>query len=265
MKKIGVFLILGALCVALLAGCGSNNTPSEVTESNVAISTESETAEASTPESSEESSENPSDAPTITMQLQDYTGNNIGEFPMISGVENDAVDTINQQIKDRMTTYQQHLQNDDGSWIEHRAYPVSTSHYLNIVTTEVSYPNYGTQGVAKSYNYDIDNQTVVSVDDALALANTTREEIEAVCDVYIANTDEYLEVTKVDMDAFVIHEDVSVDFFIRIATDNKADAPTSGVTGASNALYTYNASEKTITPYVVNSELIPGAGLSDAS
>ena len=263
MKKLGVFLILGALCAALLAGCGSLDAPAEIPESSSMITAPSEpepssaTETVSAPEESEPS-DTSADTSAITMQLQDYTDDNIGEFPMITGVENDAVEQINQAIAQKMEAYQAHLEENDGSSMECRAYPITTDRYLNIVMTEITYPSYGTQGAVYSYNYDMETEAVVSVEEAFSMANTTREQIEADGAAYITDNMQYQEVKKTDINAFVINEDGSVDFFIRIYTKNSPDTPSDRVTGASNAIYTYSA-DGTITPYN-GSSLIPGVG-----
>lgn len=117
--------------------------------------------------------------PAIVMETQYYDRyENYIEIPALAlpvGERNDAVDAINAALQELRQEYE-FAQNSIWGGNLCLFYPSTTDRYINLVffLTEESY---GYDGLIRSWTYDKKEGVQVTVEDALALAGTTQEEL----------------------------------------------------------------------------------------
>lgn len=277
-KKLAITLLLGALCsTVLLAGCNTQMMSS--TESNNAQASSSQTEsqeESAATVASENSNSSTVDSldnstttsatPTVTMQLQEYSGDNIGEVPVLSGVKNDAIDKINSELADLVAEYQEtkaeNSANSPVAWVECRAYPSVNKKYVNLAFTWAEYPTYGTQGKVISYVYDIDNQKEIDPEDALTLTNTTKAQIQSACATLLEQENPYQTISDLDVEGCKMNEDGSADIYVVVSVTFPSDTPLEYAATDYNAIYIYHTATQTISAYKVNQPLIPAKELA---
>ncbi len=103
----------------------------------------------------------------IGVMTQEYAGDNIAEILMIKydgqqpalapyGYRNPEIESFNNAIKFGIhQRYNEFMDNNhDGRTIEIKSYPFTSQEYLQIVTTSVIHPAYGTDGSIASYNFN---------------------------------------------------------------------------------------------------------------
>ena len=116
----------------------------------------------------------------VSMAEQVYSGSNIYEIPQFDGESKEAV-MLNVNIYERMAPYitgWETIKNDETYWYEIKSYPICDKRYRQVVVTALELPNYGTDGDVFSFCYDSRKNTVLTLDDALAQANVSRETAE---------------------------------------------------------------------------------------
>lgn len=256
-KKFGIFLILGAMCAALLAGCDAD--PAAVSSDDPQSSTPSTTVSSAVSEdaSSETLSSETSavvEIPTVEMVLDEQKGDNIGEFMQLTGVRNDAIDKINDEIASLMEDYQEAASRDDGTWAEYRSYVDSNSRYINILVHYITYPTYGTQGRIAAFTYDIVNQKALSAEDCMAQVGTNKDQLQDLFEHYYAAEAEsnlYRDIVNLDVVGCTRNVDGTADFYLIVETEPKADAPDEYQTSSSDAIYVYSTTDGSFTTFTV--------------
>lgn len=125
----------------------------------------------------------------IAMMTQEYIDENIAEIPMISydwgapefseyGGKNPEIEALNNSIKFGLQMiYNDFMDSGAEGSIEIRTYPFTDDKYLQMVSTYVTYPSYGTDGNITSYNFDKEENKFMALDDVINDANLTREDI----------------------------------------------------------------------------------------
>ncbi len=168
MRKL-LLLGLVATSVMIMAACGSNTDESSNSGTKEKTTTEKTTKEKDTDDVKVSKKE--SINARITFPTQDYDDEVIAEIPYIEcDGESSEIDSLNRLINQGIGMIYNNFLNDyvagDGS-IEIRSYPMTNDRYIQVVLTYNTYPCYGTAGSIYSYNYDRDNDEVVTLEMAL--------------------------------------------------------------------------------------------------
>ena len=145
----------------------------------------------------------------INVFTQEYDGNNIAEIlTMSSETENANIDRINGLIlNDIQQPYNQFKANqDDYGWVEIKSYPFTSRDYLQIVTTYVEYPIYGTDGEIYSYNFSLTKGRYIELSEIMNdLGLTDAALTQKIQDLYARDVREEDEsVIKVTAKGFLI-------------------------------------------------------------
>ena len=131
--------------------------------------------------------------PTLVMETQYYDRySNYVEIPVLSlpaGEENEAVDAINAALNDLREEYAS-AQNSIRGGNYCLFYPSTTDRYINL-TFFLNEDSYGHDGWVRSWVYDKKEAALVTEEDALTLAGTTREALCGGLEGLIANDPEY--------------------------------------------------------------------------
>lgn len=251
-KKLGVFLILGALCASLLAGCSfggqpTADTPSDPSASSGAASaveseTSSETEESSVPESKPEETK-----PTIGWETayQNTNGQSSALLVKITGDSNPAINAINGEIDEIRRDYEEDLQElDDYSWVEYTAAPSGGERFLNIVVHNITYPTYAYQGEVKTFIYDIENERQISEDEVLRQLNLSEDALQQMFKGYynsLYGNNQYRIIDDFEVEGAILSEDGSATLFLQVETEDGPNMPMEYITGISNELYVYDS------------------------
>lgn len=115
------------------------------------------------------------DVPTVT---ETPSGCRI-EVPQILGSERAAVLEINGEIRELARTMEETYSEDEVMWCEMTAWPSETDRYISLVLHLQEFPAYGTCGQIQSWVYDRNTGERLTLDDALAMAETDPEAITA--------------------------------------------------------------------------------------
>jgi len=160
-------LLIIFLTLFLLSGCVSRQPASEA---GVMSSRESAAGEESIPEASlEEPAEEPEARPALTPYHQLYDGDNIVEVLHFTGADTSPVlFGLNEDI-DRFSAdmLEEYAKGGGDTWVELRAYPFTNDRYLQIVATKTICPALGTDGKIQSFNYDLQLDKRVTVQDIM--------------------------------------------------------------------------------------------------
>ena len=231
MKKSTVLAILLALfCISLIA-CSQGNTPNtqQPAASASGRSTVDEPSQAVTPPDSEiDNSET-----RLAMLTNERIGENIAEIPYISydssqpalaelGGKNTEIDIINDAIKNGIQ--QQYndfmaITDNGGERIEIRCFPFVSKSAIQLVVTDIIFPNYGTDGKMQAYYFDLVRNQLVMVEDVLAAAGLTNGMIEnEVKQLYVPER-AGMYVGEVEIVGFVVYEDV-LRFLLEVTVEN---------------------------------------------
>lgn len=260
-KKLGVFLILGAMCATLLVGCDADpasvsSAPQSDTPSTIVSS---ETSETTSSEALSSETSAVSEIPTVDLVLDEQKGDNVGEFMQLVGVQNDAIDKINDGIAALMEDYQEIAAHDDGSWAEYRSYVDSNSRYINIIVHYNTYPTYGTQGKIAAFTYDIVNQKALDAEDCMSQVGTNKDQLQDLFEHYYATETEsnpYRNILNLDIVGCKRNVDGTADFYLIAETEPKDDAPEAYQTTKSDNIYIYHTADSSFAAYDGNSDLM---------
>jgi len=154
----------------------------------------------------------------ITVMTQEYIVDNIAEILMISyngqqpvfeeyNWKNPEIELLNNSIKGELNDmYNDFMIDPNYSWIEIKSYPFTSEDYLQIVSTYVIYPTYGTDGDMVSYNFDKKANKYIMLDEAMSDLGLTEEIItQNVKDLYVSEyPGDYIE--KVETAGFLIRD-----------------------------------------------------------
>lgn len=177
----------------------------------------------------------------IGIMLQEYVGDNIAEILAIFydgsqpalrefNYHNPSIEELNLTIRaahqDRYYSFLNQALTD--KWIEIRSYPFASKDYLQIVTTTATYPSYGTDGELVSYNFNKSQNAVISLEDALATAGLSNENLaEAVQAVYVLEHSG-LGLSSVNATGFLIRQNdlgEELEFLIEATVENPNAEP----------------------------------------
>jgi hypothetical protein len=165
----------------------------------------------------------------IAVMTQEYEGDNIaeilkieydGENPEIAAINSDISNDVYQRYSDFKTGGEQ-----EGNWMETRAYPFTGDDYLQIVMTQVEYPIYGTDGEIWSYNFDRrENARVLLADVMNALELTEDALTQRIKELY---TPEFpsQSVGAVSARGFRILPDGQTQLLLRVTVENSEAEP----------------------------------------
>ena len=257
-KKLGVFLILGALCASLLAGCSMGQPAADPSsDTSAAASTvmqDPETSSASEVSSAVESQAEPA-APTITWETayQNSTGESSALLVKITGDSNPAINAINAEIDEIQRDYEEELlELDDYSWTEYTAIPSGGQRFVNIVVHNITYPTYAYQGEIETFIYDIENKQQVSADTVLNQLKLSEDALQQMFAGYyhgLNDTYQHRVIDDFEVEGAILYEDGTAAVFLQVETEDGPEMPTEYITGSNNELYIYYSAEDTFAPF----------------
>lgn len=120
------------------------------------------------------------DVPTVMTQDENTARPGcLLEIPQIMNTENDEAQVINTEIQELSQYLVDTYWEDEIMWCEMTAWPTETERYISITVQLDEYPAYGTEGTLFTWVYDKKKGEQVYMDDALSMAKTDMETIEA--------------------------------------------------------------------------------------
>ena len=197
----------------------------------------------------------------IDMRLQRYNNDSdyceeIFEIPIfISNMANSELEKLNIKVSTLLDYYTGDYEgySDEDTW-NIISYPISNSNYLQVITTAISYPNYGTDGEVYSFNYDINNKKMMTLSDVYNYDKKSKDEIISKIKTLYSKSKIYdgSSLKKIDINGFLIIDD-SVRYFVTIYENSP------GI-GYTDSIYTYDSSQMTLEKYVapclINPDLV---------
>ncbi|NLG04834.1 MAG: hypothetical protein GX567_13540, partial [Clostridia bacterium] len=100
-------------------------------------------------------------------------------------------------------------------------------------------PNYGTYGDVYSYNYDIENQKAMTLEDGLALASVSEQELQDAVKAAFKPEGEGEEYQNAELGGFRVKNDGTVDFYLKLFIHNS-------LADDHDMLAVYHMSDKTL-------------------
>lgn len=137
---------------------------------------------------------------------------------------NKGVEELNGRISSEIMEFATAKESEE-EWHEICAYPVTTTKYVQVVVTYSRWPDYGTDGNLKTYNYDVTNSCAMGMNEALTLSELKIDELYGeIKDAFVPANDggEYI---KAEYNGFLVRKDGSVDFYVTIYLDNNVAEP----------------------------------------
>lgn len=179
----------------------------------------------------------------VGMMEQNYEGNNIVEIPMIMydsdqpwlaeyGGKHPVLEMINNHIKaNLLQTYNDFngFNDSDDFQIEIKTYPFTDKRMIQLIITQILYPNYGTEGDIMSYNFDKDNNERITLDAMFERLNISQDAIEKGAKNSFVSERGKEYVDKVEVQGFRYIDDNSADFFLKIFVINPDADPWDGL------------------------------------
>ena len=215
-----IALITTAAMLVSLVGCTSGRGVSS--------------SSASVPESSSSAInvEVDKNAPHIEMQIQEYHAETaeegsadhcIIEIPKF--VANEMTPTLkelNDELDALAEEYQAFAQSEEhqnGMGMEIKSYPFTSERWTQVVITKLTYPAYGTSGDIVSYNYDIQNDKIITVEDAMAQFELTADTLQTGYEENAIKPFEGFapETTDLEVQGFRLREDDSAVFYLKLS------------------------------------------------
>ena len=173
--------------------------------------------------------------PFITMVMQNYPtgvksellGQSVEEIPYFNSYNRQRakdIDALNARISYEIMEYA--MENEqDGQWHEICTYPVSNMKYVQAAVTYSRWPNYGTDGNIRTYNFDVSGMKALDINDAYALCNMTADQLtKDIRRAYVPGNDKG-KIDRIEIGGFLIKEDGSVDFYAVLYIDGTVDEP----------------------------------------
>lgn len=231
MKKL---LLLSLTLAVMLCGCESIDNNAQIdnpTVTTVATASDGTTAE----------SNNSVAISVITQQYDDATTAEILQF---TGAEV----SLNERIKaELINVYNTHIQNlasdpEYAGTLEIKSYPFSNENYLQIVSTLCEFPVYGTDGQIYSYNYDIKNNTAITLDEIVAKYNITDQDLLQSISTKFKPESETRQITLIEPAAFRIISDDEAEIYVYVHSDDPNSTPDSRI-------WKYNTKSKGCSQY----------------
>lgn len=207
--------------------------------------------------SSQTASAMPLEVPDLALTVEVVQEDSVVQIPeFVTQDNNPAVNTLNAKIKENhLKLYEEWKNHPDGiRQLEIKTYSVKTEPYVQAVVTQLEFPTYGTQGDVFSYNYDIKQEKVLTLDDALAQFNTTREEVLA---IPVWNLPNGTTVERAELQGFLI-QNGKLDCYAKVFF-------TSPNSELYSMIYTIHVSDKTTQAYDGQTLLTPEAPPEETS
>lgn len=257
-KKLGVFLILGALCASLLVGCSvgepAADTPSDTNSGTVsAVESTADPSEPETSSAAESQTEEQQKTVTWEKAYENTTGDSTAMLVKIVGDSNPAINAINAEIDEIQEDYEEELQElDDYSWLEYTAIPSGNARFMNIAVHHIQYPTYGYQGEIETFIYDIENEKQISTDDVLRQLNLSEDALQQLFVGYynsLNETYQYRVIDDFEVEGAVLYEDGSAAVFLQVETEDGPEMPTEYITSGNNELYIYRSAEDSFSAF----------------
>ena len=143
--------------------------------------------------------------------------------------------------------YNTHIQNlasdpEYAGTLEIKSYPFSNENYLQIVSTLCEFPVYGTDGQIYSYNYDIKNNTAITLDEIVAKYNITDQDLLQSISTKFKPESETRQITLIEPAAFRIISDDEAEIYVYVHSDDPNSTPDSRI-------WKYNTKSKGCSQY----------------
>ncbi len=239
-KKVILVALMMALAV-LAVGCGEANVSSGET-SQASTSASSATTSVSS------SSISAAKAPSLELAEDIQEGNTVIQIPkFVAEGNNPAVDTLNEEIqKNQGEVYKEWKDAQDPvRGLEIKSYLFTSEDYVQAVVTQLEFPTYGTHGDVFSYHYDVKEQKVVTLADALAKFNLTEDDVLAQFQAAYRPESSVGTMDKAEIQGFRILED-SLECYVKVYFVNSNQ---SGEEGKYNQIVVFNMKDGTASDY----------------
>ena len=207
--------------------------------------------------------------PTLVMETQYYDSDgNYLEIPALAlpaGEENEAVDTINAALNDLREEYTQLSSRMGTDALENQClfYPSSTDQYLNLLFFQSQFTTDLNTGHIFSLVYDVKEGTLVSAEDALALAglnkaallNQVAEQMEP--EMNPEGQTYQIALHNLTLEGFRIKADGQPVFYLTGRMDDADDAVMDAVSGADQLFIWMDRTATIYDQYGLSAPLVP--------
>ncbi len=207
--------------------------------------------------------------PTLVMETQYYDSDgNYLEIPALAlpaGEENEAVDTINAALNDLREEYTQLSSRTGTDALENQClfYPSSTDQYLNLLFFQSQFTTDLNTGHIFSLVYDVKEGTLVSAEDALALAglnkaallNQVAEQMEP--EMNPEGQTYQIALHNLTLEGFRIKADGQPVFYLTGRMDDADDAVMDAVSGADQLFIWMDRTATIYDQYGLSAPLVP--------
>ncbi|MEG1411030.1 MAG: hypothetical protein RSD36_14435 [Terrisporobacter sp.] len=187
----------------------------------------------------------------IDMQIQKYgyksnLGEEIFEIPLFVSKtgDNKEINKLNDSIAPLLNYYNGNYGfKQDEDTCEVKSYPFTSDNYLQVITTATIYPNSNSQGEIFSYNYDIKNEKILTLQDAYKKDKKTETQVinEIKTSFNKRRSNKKIKLLKIEVNCFLIDED-NIKYFIKINISNPKSKDI-------NIICTYNSHESSLEEY----------------
>lgn len=214
------FVCLLAALLVCLPGCSDNTdveTDTADTTADTVADTETET-ESETEENTQDDAVTYYDyALDVPLRLESGRNLSVLEVAQIIGdgdvvVDNPTALAFNERMQARFDELSALAAESDVDDYILQSFCFTTDRYLSVVTLYVRYPNYGTYGTFDGFCFDKETGTEVTLDDALAMAGVTLDDLAASCKACAEENG--MEGLAIDSLYFRIQPDGKPEFFI---------------------------------------------------
>ncbi len=249
MKKATALMLVFLMMAALLTGCGATAPEPELpAEGSEQIQPEEQSAEpvvidpfapdfpaSGTPSAGELVGDSalpvrPADRPNLTLQTACYWNDFVVEIPLVVGVETETARQMNEEFAALAQEFAAWnvTETERQGWTEWNSRLYPGDDYLQVVLTRTNFPTYGLDvGEVKTWSYDVANDRMVTMEEALKGVNLTRERIDQLLLQQAAGAeDSRLEnITGTELVGFRILSEYTTDFYWKITNEKEGADP----------------------------------------
>lgn len=209
--------------------------------------------------------------PFITMVMQNYgTGlpgeaanHSVEEVPYFNSYNRGratGIDALNARISYEIMEFAM-AKEDEEQWHEIFTYPVSNLKYVQAVVTYSRWPDYGTEGSIRSYNFDVSGMKALDIRDACAFCDMSESQlIKDIKKAYVPGPDGG-KLDRTEIEGFLIKEDGSVDFYAVLHINDTQDEPYNRIAAINSATkefrWVFDSDEGVVSDELVDNFIPP--------
>ncbi|MBP1558524.1 MAG: hypothetical protein J6B40_02995 [Oscillospiraceae bacterium] len=172
----------------------------------------------------------PADRPNLTLQTACYWNDFVVEVPLVVGVDTETARQMNEEFAALAQEFAAWnvTETERQGWTEWNSRLYPGDDYLQVVLTRTNFPTYGLDvGEVKTWSYDVANDRMVTLEEALKGVNLTRERIDQLLLQQAAGAEDgRLEnITGSELVGFRILSEYATDFYWRITNEKEGADP----------------------------------------